>query len=270
MLVLAVLTVSFSPAGRTIRLLAPMYFDRNSVAVSVAAAAPGSPSRAFLFPSLGQSHANPRKAVKILSLNTSRSSVLSRTLAELQQLEPTRSSSRYGAFQYNDSLALNLTINWPWVKANLPFILYNQALIEGAAALLGLPLSLSGSLLSNVNTTIQLPANTNLTALFLGLGQGPATGNATQAALTSALGRNTTATLTALLTPPGGAANANSSQQATVTASTVSYSPLDGTVRLTGVTLRSGNASVSLGNVSLPAETAVAFLPTGTFRTLQY
>jgi hypothetical protein len=156
-LVLAVLTVNISPAGRTVRLLSSTYQKRLGYKVDFVV---GGLQRGFLAPTL------KLDSLSLLSVNTTATfgpAGLSARLGQLQRRSGTRSSRRYGALQFNDTVGANITVDWTWVRANLPFILQNQALIEGAAALAGVNLNLNNELLSSVNANVQIPAGFNVT-----------------------------------------------------------------------------------------------------------
>jgi ABC-type multidrug transport system ATPase subunit len=156
LLVLAILTVSYSPAGRTVKLGAQtldaaLAFDTPGVLVPPAQSTTqqqmlsepltASPHMVLLSPDLSVSGWDPEDGVYT-------SNAASRYLLHTTKLsaEEYDAPLRYGALLFNDSVTVNATVNWDWVKDNLDYLLENQEQTESFLALFGVRVDLDQAL----------------------------------------------------------------------------------------------------------------------------
>jgi len=160
--------------------------------------------------------------------------------------------SPYGAYAFNDTITTNVTVNWNWVRLNLPWILKNKFLIETAAAALGFPLSSSQLVYLNANNgPLNFPLNLNL--IF------PNTSALNTSALASTFKRFNISTSAANLAP---------FQGATVTGGDLTYDIQTGKFEVSGIKATSRNSSLALPfpNITLGSNQIVNFLPRGSQR----
>ena len=219
-------------------------------------------------------------------------------IVHLSSFTHQRPSHKYTHLFSLSSIQANVTVNWQWVRTNLPFILANQALIETAAGLFGLQLDLGGVFgLGAVNTTFVPPAGFNLTQFF-------AINNITDAS-TAGVGANANTNVTvtqlvgfyevqqvcvlcivlcvlcavccvlcavwcvlcahssSLFLPLPSPQRTSPGSGFRVQATDTTIDPATGLATASELTLTVGNASLAVGNVTLPVAQAALLLPTG-------
>lgn len=146
-LVLAILTITINPAGSTIKMNAGTFPFKPVMKVSNTY---GEVSDSWIGSKL-----NEAKRMKLSNANLS-SMVMNDVRASETSLLITHNmlnnfkSPSYGHFVINDSVRLNVSVNWDWVKAHFITIVKNRVLISQLARSAGIPVPSNSLLAGNI------------------------------------------------------------------------------------------------------------------------
>ena len=252
LLVLGILTVRINPAGHSIKLNAALI---NNVMRGNSEIFIGGDTSGWVAPGFAETNGY----IQRFPGNTS--SEISSIMAAyaFKGIRP----KRFGAIVLNDSVAANLTMNWNWVKVNLPWLLQNQAIITAAAGAFGLGNNLNFNTLITQN--LKIPIAIPNTAIFANVSVAQA---AIDNLLYRVLGANATLFEEAANNATASIVKALESNRAQNTtgyleASSISYNVNDEVFYLTNVYFVYGNSSILIGNVSVPLSTIISQLPNG-------
>jgi len=268
-LVLTILTISWSPAGKTLKFNSEILeTSQRGVKPAIVIAGAGA-SECWMHGPINNINATLYAPITKPNVNTS--SKVSQYLLDLTELPKNEFNfpQRWAGLVMNDSVNMNLTVSWPWVRRNLDFILENQAAISAVGAAFGLDVNAAtGDLVGGSNSiNFVLP---NSTALNFTLINNQVQSN--QALNLTAAQYNIFRNITNALAggnsadPASGQDAFNGNTQGTITASRISFNFTSSEVLFTNATLRLGpplNSTTNLGNVSIPIRTVLEqVLPT--------
>lgn len=152
MLIMLILTVSVNPAGHTIILNGGMFEKYADVTPNVQLANWNASNS--LDYTLGYSSYMDTRYEDADTLN---STALSWKLLDEDEFR----DNRYGAFVFRDSIPLNLTVDWDWVRENIEPILENTELINELLETSGFNVSIGDFLVDNLDSF-----ELNVTELF--------------------------------------------------------------------------------------------------------
>ncbi len=267
-LVLTILTISWSPAGKTLKFQSET-LEKGLRGVQPAITIAGAGANECWMHS-PVTTMNATAYAPITAPNVTTSSKLSEYLLDLTTLpkESLPFPQRWAGIVMNDSVNMNLTVAWPWVRRNLDFILENREAIEAIGTAFGLDVNgATGDLIGGSNNiNFVLPNTTAVNFTALNSQANPQNSNLTQAQyyvflnITNALAAGNGSD------PATGNGAFNGQTEGTIKADQIAFNFTSSEVLFTNATLLLGpplNSTTSLGNVSIPLETVLLqVLPT--------
>ena len=254
--VLSILTLSYSPAGRTLKLESKT-LDKALGSTSPGILVPVQVNRAHIHSQQPLDN-SPYMDVITPDVNLQgwegdavhTSGEASNYLLFTSKLGPDEYAEtyRYASFIYNDSVTVNSTVNWGWVKENLDFLLENQAVLRTFLNATG-----QGSFVveegndsiytESVSVRVAVPQANTTTVNEAVTGFFDLAGN------TSFISDEVRANVTDQVVE---ASASNGTRYATIKADQVTYNFTGGTATLIGATVSLGGVNTTVGNVTLP------------------
>ena len=238
-LVLAVLTIDVNPAGRSLSMRADIYEDTVTAVLS---------DNATMWQPEDVRELLDSGRMDFSETNTTTSSQMSEHMLDTYT---TFKGQRFGGYVYDDAIDVNVTVEWKWVRDNMPFLLNNFDLLSPFFDFNSFNLVLGNStFLADLNLTSTTPAVDNaLDAIF---------GNATFITI-----NNVTifrSNITDFIDDSDNLSVGGDDSEFSYD----SIKVVDGDIVLVGVELVFNNNTFSIGNVTIAAEDVNSFLPNST------
>ena len=224
LLVLAILTININPAGHTIIMNASMFPKSGNGRQNLELAQFRGNSKSFFFDSIGNENVN----ILNNTVPTSSERMSDRLLGDDLTGKIRKTQASMGAIILSDSVPLNVTVNWYWVKTNAPAILSYQQELQAITHINLTDLSYNNfSMITNQPLADNLLKNDIFTAI----------------ALQVLNNQSISATNTV------------------VKAGTISYDPTTFAIVLSNTTISNNGVDIDLGTISISIYEILPFLP---------